>query len=367
MGSIEKKKVYIPQSDHPDINFLGLLIGPKGITQKQMQDMSGAKIIIRGRGASKDGGPSNTGHPDDNDDLHVSIEGTAESVQRAWKEIEQILYNPEQALKLKAAQLSTLQNSDVYGPGDSGSGGYSLELKVPNNMVGLVIGKGGENILRIQSQLGVHAQIAKEHEMLPGETMRSITLKGTPGGVAEAKTRIDDIISAQLMKMGGSGSIKDMHEPFIVKLPVPNDKVGIIIGKGGMTIKGIQERCGVNVQIPTGPDDDDPLVRTLAIGGHSKEAIDAAQMEIFMTLQSQQQLAQATYNSTANAMIVVVPDDRVGIIIGKQGATVKDIQNRLRVKVQIPQQSDAGSNPPVRSLRYYFFVLLVMILTAILA
>lgn len=49
-------------------------------------------------------------------------------------------------------------------------------------------------------------------------------------------------------------------------------------------------------------------------------------------------------------MMLMVPDDKVGIIIGKGGATVKDIQNRLNVKIQIPQQPDIGSNPPVRTI-----------------
>jgi predicted PilT family ATPase len=53
------------------------------------------------------------------------------------------------------------------------------------------------------------------------------------------------------------------------------------------------------------------------------------------TLQNQQLQAQSVYS--ASTTFVVVPDDKVGIIIGKQGATVKDIQNRLRVKIQIPQ------------------------------
>eukprot|EP01034_Spumella_vulgaris_P044183 gene44183-54923_t len=100
LGAIQRKKVYIPQKQHPDINFLGLLIGPKGATQKQMQEMSGAKIIMRGRGASKDG--SGTGHADDDDELHVCIEGTADAVEKALKEVEQILFNPEQASRLKS-------------------------------------------------------------------------------------------------------------------------------------------------------------------------------------------------------------------------------------------------------------------------
>jgi far upstream element-binding protein len=336
-----------------------LLIGPKGSSQKQMSESTGAKILIRGRGASKDGGPSNTGHADDDDELHVALEGTEEAVAKATKEIDQLFNNPEYAMKVKQQQLGLHGSSsgggssdNVYGPG--GTEGYQVELRVPNNMVGLIIGKQGENIIRIQTQLGVHAQVAKEHEMLPGETLRSIVLKGTPANVTEAKARIDDIINQQIAKLSGGGggesrdrTVREMDYAFVVKLPVPNDKVGFIIGKGGMNIKGIQERSQVNVQIPPGPDEDNPSVRTLSIGGNSKEAVDAAQVEIFMTLQQE----AAGRNSTAGAIFVLVPDDKVGIIIGKQGATIKDIQNRLRVRVQIPQQPDAGSMPPMRTVR----------------
>jgi KH domain len=51
----------------------GLLIGPRGATQKQMQEMSGAKIVIRGRGSQKDGAPP-TGHPDDEVSSSVVIQ-----------------------------------------------------------------------------------------------------------------------------------------------------------------------------------------------------------------------------------------------------------------------------------------------------
>lgn len=214
--------------------------------------------------------------------------------------------------------------------------------------------------MRIQSQLGVHAQIAKEHDMLPGETLRSIVLKGTPANVNEAKSRIDEIINAQIAKNsgvssggggggGGGNANREMDHAFVVKLPVPNDKVGIIIGRGGMTIKGIQERTRAHVQIPLAPDEENPQVRTLSIGGDTKEAVDSAQMEIFMTLQVQQQ--QAAQNQSSNALMMMVPDDKVGIIIGKGGATIKDIQNRHRVRVQIPPAADAGSMPPMRTIR----------------
>lgn len=367
LGSRKSEKIYIPVKDYPEINFLGLLIGPKGATQKQMQDSTGAKILIRGRGASKDGGPSNTGHPDDNDELHVFIEGSEESVEKAAKEVRELLFNPEQAQRLKNEQLQRL--AEINNPGGhNGSGGseshygpagsdYQIELRVPNHLVGLIIGRGGENIVRIQTQLQVNCQIAKENEMKPGETLRSIVVKGPQDGVEEAKLRIEDIIHQHLNKnnpqannSSANQQQRELDHAFVVKLPVPNDKVGIIIGRGGMTIKGIQERTKAFVQIPPGPDENDPNVRTLSIGADTKEAVDAAQMEIFMTFQSQQQNAANAYNASASALQMLVPDDRVGIIIGKGGVTVKDIQNRLRVRVQIPQSADIGTNPPMRTI-----------------
>jgi hypothetical protein len=38
--------VYVPVDQYPDINFLGLLIGPRGSTQKKMQDETGAKLLL---------------------------------------------------------------------------------------------------------------------------------------------------------------------------------------------------------------------------------------------------------------------------------------------------------------------------------
>ena len=70
-----------------------------------------------------------------------------------------------------------------------------------------------------------------------------------------------------------------------------------------------------------------------------------------MTLQSQQQQqTQQQVSSLANAIHIAVPDDKVGLIIGKGGMTIKDIQSRTRVRIQIPQAADPGTNPPIRTL-----------------
>ncbi|KAJ1403086.1 hypothetical protein B484DRAFT_457611 [Ochromonadaceae sp. CCMP2298] len=87
------RKIYIPRQANPLYNFIGLIIGPRGNTQKQMEGETGAKISIRGKGSSKEGskGRSNK-NADDDDDLHVFVSGeTKDSVDRACILVEALL------------------------------------------------------------------------------------------------------------------------------------------------------------------------------------------------------------------------------------------------------------------------------------
>jgi hypothetical protein len=44
------KRVPIPQDRYPDINFSGMILGPRGLNHKRLEDESGCQISIRGRG-----------------------------------------------------------------------------------------------------------------------------------------------------------------------------------------------------------------------------------------------------------------------------------------------------------------------------
>ena len=64
------EKIYLPVREFPEINFFGLLCGPRGNTLKKMTDESGAKIHIRGRGSRKVGKGVNE---DDDEDMHCIV------------------------------------------------------------------------------------------------------------------------------------------------------------------------------------------------------------------------------------------------------------------------------------------------------
>ncbi|CAM6010178.1 unnamed protein product [Sphagnum balticum] len=92
----KEAKLFIPVKDYPGYNFIGLILGPRGNTQKRMEAETGTKIAIRGKGAVKEG--KQVGRRDIKDaegafeDLHVHITAdTIEKVEAAVALIEPLL------------------------------------------------------------------------------------------------------------------------------------------------------------------------------------------------------------------------------------------------------------------------------------
>ncbi|TIB31958.1 hypothetical protein E3P86_03234 [Wallemia ichthyophaga] len=108
------EKVYIPTHDFPEVNFFGLLVGPRGNSLKNMERQSGAKISIRGKGSVKEG----KGRPDSMDssgeeDLHCVVSADSEEkVRRCVKLINKVIETaastPEGENDHKRSQLREL-------------------------------------------------------------------------------------------------------------------------------------------------------------------------------------------------------------------------------------------------------------------
>ncbi|KAF9110798.1 hypothetical protein BGX27_005867 [Mortierella sp. AM989] len=108
-------KVYIPVKEFPEINFIGLLIGPRGNTLKKMEGESGAKISIRGRGSVKEGKSRSDSASSANqeEDLHCLVSADSEdkvtkAIQLINKIIETSASVPEGQNELKRMQLREL-------------------------------------------------------------------------------------------------------------------------------------------------------------------------------------------------------------------------------------------------------------------
>jgi splicing factor 1 len=110
------EKLFVKATEYPHINFVGLLIGPRGNTLKKLQQDSGAKVGIRGKGSVRESRSTMPNAPELEhlrEPLHCLITAdTQEKVDKAKKlcqeVIDKAIYSPEGGNDLKREQLKEL-------------------------------------------------------------------------------------------------------------------------------------------------------------------------------------------------------------------------------------------------------------------
>ncbi|CDW89080.1 kh domain containing protein [Stylonychia lemnae] len=297
-GQKYKQKIYMPRNT--GINYVGLLIGPKGIYQKRLQEQTDCKILIRGRGSHKDGHPM---QQNDVDDQHVLIIGdTEEKAQNAAKVVYRVLTADEETRNaIRQEQLYAAQemSKDLYkhpiddylltpyGPPSP----YALIIPVPNECVGLIIGKGGETIRYLQMKSGSKIQVAKKE--IPNSTMRNVFIEGQPEKFDGAKALIENIVNEH-RKMQESFSLKGEVNPFpgpYTNFAISNAIIDIIIGQNGQTIKSLHQKTGCYIFIPQEVNSSNE--RVLQLSG-PLESIEKCKIELLQIIRNVQNFADST-------------------------------------------------------------------------
>ncbi|KAG5090027.1 hypothetical protein JHK86_002639 [Glycine max] len=158
------------------------------------------------------------------------------------------------------------------------------KIEVPNNKVGVLIGKAGDTIRYLQYNSGAKIQITRDADADPLCATRSVELIGSLESIDKAEKLMNAVIaeadaggSPSLVARGLSPAQATVGSEQI-QIQVPNEKVGLIIGRGGETIKSLQTKSGARIQlIPQHlPEGDDSKERTVQVTG-DKRQIEIAQ------------------------------------------------------------------------------------------
>jgi far upstream element-binding protein len=189
-------------------------------------------------------------------------------------------------------------------------------VNVPNGVVGFLIGRGGETISSMQARSGCKVQIQKEHELVPGQTHRVITLQATSQeAIDQCREMIESMVQDRIRAAGGSASSngpKDVKVQealaaghALVQVDVPDADVGLIIGKAGATIKAIQEQTGAQVQIPPSGSSEKPDTRTVSITHPTEEGAMMAKRRIEDLLNSKPSFSQQEKRPSTGPQITI--------------------------------------------------------------
>ena len=109
----------------------------------------------------------------------------------------------------------------------------TLEVRIPQNHAGLVIGRGGQNIKEIQTRSNTRIHFKDE---LATEEYRFMSISGLPDDVKLAEILIHQIIANQ-----------PTTESF--EMYIPAIYIGPIIGRNGESIRSLQDRSGCRIDI----------------------------------------------------------------------------------------------------------------------
>lgn len=214
-------------------NQMGTIIGRQGLKIKQIQDVSGVRMV-----AQKEMLPQST-------ERIVEIQGTPEGIEKATWEIGKcliddhergygtVLYNPAVRVQAGAGPLSNgssftggggrSYNRTGHGADFSDAPSYSRRsgsdaasrppmptttedgeeiqtqnISIPSDMVGCIIGRGGSKISEIRKSSGARISIAKAPHDETGERM--FTIMGSPSANEKALYLLYENLEAEKMR-----------------------------------------------------------------------------------------------------------------------------------------------------------------------
>ncbi|KAJ2454339.1 hypothetical protein EV183_001585 [Coemansia sp. RSA 2336] len=223
----------------------GLIIGRNGNHLRSLEQRHGVRIQF-----------DNTDRR--SAERQITIEGPVDSAESARRDI--LDFVAKQDAPKPARQMA---------PAPSGGGESSV--MVPNGKVGLVIGRGGESIRDIQYSTGANVQVQPDS----GQRDREIRLIGTPEQIEHARMRIMEIVSVEEPHRNPAGHSR--AQPFVEEFQIPADSVAVVIGRGGETIKFLQQSSGCRIQVLQGPQFSGPF-RTVTVSGEQQACVQARRM-----------------------------------------------------------------------------------------
>ena len=256
-------------------------------------------------------------------------------------------------------------------------------ISIDSNLVGLVIGRGGDNLKRIEKETGARIQFitGPQHN----GPQRDCRLSGDARNRQDAKHMIWRILdengghaSAMRAAQGPPKSAtppRQANQPKLregensMQIMVPDKTVGLIIGRGGETIRDLQEKSACHINIVgenksvnglrpvnlIGSEHAAQLARQLILEIVDSDTRDQAQQQAGARQQQDRRPPPGGMGGGPDKIteMMHVPSEAVGMIIGKGGETIKQMQQDTGCKINVQQASGRDIERPIELVGDY--------------
>ncbi|TRY93815.1 hypothetical protein DNTS_012182 [Danionella cerebrum] len=287
---------------------VGSIIGKKGETVKRIREESSARINI-----SEGSCPERI----------ITITGATECVFRAFTMI---------TVKLEEDLAALVANGTVTSKPP-----VTLRLVIPASQCGSLIGKGGSKIKEIREKTGAQVQVAGD--LLPNSTERGVTISGSQDAIIQCVKLICTVILES--------------PPKGATIPYrPSPAPGAVLLAGNQVFETSDFASHPLFSVAQGGLD---LQQAYTV--QNQYGIPHAELAKLHQLSMQQGLApiaQATATQVLPAGLestsqtasqeLLIPNDLIGSIIGRQGTKINEIRQVSGAQIKIGSQLDSTSD-----------------------
>eukprot|EP00743_Colponemidia_sp_Colp-15_P003342 GILK01003611.1.p1 GENE.GILK01003611.1~~GILK01003611.1.p1 ORF type:complete len:385 (-),score=55.71 GILK01003611.1:235-1389(-) len=243
---------------------------------------------------------------------------------------------------------SEMSTDDAHASATNSNASIVIKMMLPNAFVGAVIGKAGANIRKIREETPARVQIA---DSIPGQLERLVTVSGPVTAVHLAFSFMFQKVQEGLATDSHSLFNSDANNmEMSIRLLIPNNQIGAVIGKGGVHIKEVRDSTGGKIHIPK----EDPLrpsamERQVEVVGTLTQVLQALSMISLKLAQHPPRFAASPSASVslphplaASGMVAVPPSNFLGaplfapglmssMVPGLSGAVVGSVVQNINV------------------------------------
>ncbi|XP_072308174.1 poly(rC)-binding protein 4 isoform X2 [Eucyclogobius newberryi] len=285
---------------------VGSIIGKKGETVKRIREESSARINI-----SEGSCPERI----------ITITGPTDCVFRAFTMI---------AFKLEEDLTALVANGTMTNKPP-----VTLRLVIPASQCGSLIGKGGSKIKEIRETTGAQVQVAGD--LLPNSTEREVTISGSQDAIIQCVKLICTVIL--------ESPPKGATIPYRPS-PIP----GTVLLAGNQVFEASDFGSHPLFSVAQGGMD---LQQTYALQSHygiphtelaKLHQLSMQQQGLGHISQAAQVLSGVEASSQTTSQELLIPNDLIGSIIGRQGTKINEIRQVSGAQIKIGSQMDSTSD-----------------------
>lgn len=247
-------------------------------------------------------------------------------------------------VNIPSRNTSDPHNLDRYyecGQRQSFSANYVVTLVMPTDIIGLIIGKQGSALRDITAKSGARILIQAFEDMPPGSNEREVSVSGSIQEISIAEELILQRLKNRRPKCDDNNIAILENGACLLKCVIPRNLCGLLIGRGGVGVKEINEKSGAWVKVAHEQDGAPGTAdRTVYITGTFDQVFFAKSL-ILSRIDVGRPIAKSADESNyPDTLTVEIPCRAAGYLLKKGGSGLKEIMDQTGAHLKISSLSE---------------------------